>query len=152
MALRPLAGPEIPEFLAASRDGYIADRVTSGDDHAIAERAAEETIATMFPGGEPGPGHLLFRVEEDNQPVGSLWIGPEPIDRSGSWWVFDITIDEQHRGRGLGKEAMLLAEREARSNGATKLGLNVFGNNTVVRHLYETLGYGVVAIRMSKSL
>jgi ribosomal protein S18 acetylase RimI-like enzyme len=47
---------------------------------------------------------------------------------------------------------MVLAEREARSHGATELGLNVFGSNTVARHLYETLGYGTVAVRMSKRL
>jgi hypothetical protein len=81
VSLRPMAGPEIPEFLTASRDGYIADRVTSGDDPAVARRAADKTIAAMFPDGEPGPRQLLYRVEEDGQPVGSLWISPVSADR-----------------------------------------------------------------------
>ena len=47
---------------------------------------------------------------------------------------------------------MLLAEREATAKGATRLGLTVFGHNPVVRHLYESLGYQPVSIRMSKAL
>jgi ribosomal protein S18 acetylase RimI-like enzyme len=152
VSLRPMIGPEIPEFLAASRDGYIADRVASGDDPSVAGRAADKTIAAMFPDGEPGPGQLLYRVEEDGQSVGSLWISPVSADQPEAWWVWDITIEEPHRGRGLGKAVMLLAEREARSHGATELGLNVFGSNTVARHLYEHLGYATVAVRMSKRL
>jgi ribosomal protein S18 acetylase RimI-like enzyme len=152
VSLRQMVGPEIPKFLAASSDGYIADRVASGDDPAVAARAADEQVAAMFPDGEPGPDQLLYRVEDDGRPVGSLWIGLASADRPNAWWVWDITIDAGHRGRGLGKSVMLLAEREARSHGATELGLNVFGSNTVARRLYEHLGYTTVAVRMSKRL
>jgi ribosomal protein S18 acetylase RimI-like enzyme len=152
VSLRKMVGPEIVAFVAASRESYVADRVESGDDTAVAARAADEQIAAMFPAGEPGPGHLLYCLEEDGQRVGSLWIGPVPGDQPGSWWVWDITIEEAHRRRGLGKAAMLLAESQARSNGATDLGLNVFGGNAVARHLYERLGYSTVAIRMNKKL
>jgi ribosomal protein S18 acetylase RimI-like enzyme len=47
---------------------------------------------------------------------------------------------------------MLLAEHEARDVGATELGLNVFGSNTIARHLYESLGYAPTSIRMLKRL
>ena len=143
---------EISAFLATSRDGYVAERVASGDDEATAARAADETIAASFPDGKPAAGHRVFRLEEDGRPVASLWIGPADPVQPGSWWVWDITVDEEHRGRGYGKAAMLLAEHEARANGATVLGLNVFGTNSIARHLYESLGYQVVAIRMSKAL
>ena len=152
MSLCPMAGPEIPEFLVASQADYIADRVASGEHSAVAKRIAEEQIAPLFPDGQPGPGQHLFRVEEDGESVGSLWIGLVSGDQPTTWWVWDITIDEEHRGRGLGKATMLLAEREARSHGATELGLNVFGSNTVAQHLYEQLGYRTVAVRMSKRL
>jgi hypothetical protein len=39
-------------------------------------------------------------------------------------WIWEITIEEPHRGRGLGKAAMVVAERRARSQGATDLGFN----------------------------
>jgi ribosomal protein S18 acetylase RimI-like enzyme len=144
--------PEVEQFLGASRDGYVAQRIDAGDDTAVANRAADEQLAAMFPDGQPGPGHRLYRLEEDGRPVGSLWIGPASPTEPESCWIWDILIDEAHRWRGLGRAAMLLAESEARSTGATELGLSVFGHNTVARHLYESLGYATVAIRMSKRL
>ena len=152
LSLRPMTRSEISAFLATSRDGYVAERVASGDDEATAARAADETIAASFPDGQPAAGHLLLRLEDDGLPLGSLWIGPADAGQPESWWVWDITIDEEHRGQGYGKAAMLLAENEARAEGATVLGLNVFGTNTVARHLYESLGYQIVAIRMSKRM
>ena len=152
LSLRPMTRSEISAFLATSRDGYVAVRVASGDDEPTAARAADETIAASLPEGQPAAGQLLFRLEDDGRPVGSLWIGPADSGQPESWWVWDITIDDEHRGQGYGKSAMLLAENEARAHGATVLGLNVFGTNTVVRHLYESLGYQIVAIRMSKTL
>jgi len=47
---------------------------------------------------------------------------------------------------------MLLAEEQARLHGATRLGLNVSGQNTVARRLYERLGYSTVSLRMSKAI
>ena len=147
-----MTGSEMSAFLSSSRDGYVAERVASGDDEATAALAADETIAASFPDGRPAAGHLVFRLEEDGRALGSLWIGPADSGPSESWWVWDITLDAEHRGHGYGKAAMLLAEHEARARGATVLGLNVFGTNTIARHLYESLGYQVVAIRMSKTL
>ena len=45
-----------------------------------------------------------------------------------------------------------VAEGEARSRGMTSLGLNVHGQNTVARSLYDSLGYGVTALQMKKPL
>jgi ribosomal protein S18 acetylase RimI-like enzyme len=47
---------------------------------------------------------------------------------------------------------MLLAEREARARGMTSLGLNVHGQNTAARSLYDSLGYHVMTQQMRKPL
>ena len=47
---------------------------------------------------------------------------------------------------------MLAAEDFVRAQGASSLSLNVFGNNTVARRLYESLGYQALAIAMRKNL
>jgi ribosomal protein S18 acetylase RimI-like enzyme len=91
-------------------------------------------------------------VDDVGTGVGIVWIGPRmgaPPDR---YWVFDVEILPEHRGRGLGRQAMLLAEEAARSLGATELGLNVFGQNAVARSLYESLGYQTTAVQMRKPL
>lgn len=147
-----MVGAEIDKFIAASFEGYVAQRVASGEDLAVATSAADEQMAVMFPEGGPGPGHLLYRLEEEGRAVGSLWIGPAAPTQPRSYWVWDILIEEAHRGRGLGRAAMLLAEGQARSAGAVELGLTVFGDNIVARRLYERLEYTTVALRMSKRL
>jgi hypothetical protein len=59
-------------------------------------------------------------------------------------YLFDIELVPEARGRGLGRATMLAAEQTARSLGATRMGLNVFGHNTVAARLYDSLGYLVV--------
>jgi ribosomal protein S18 acetylase RimI-like enzyme len=67
-------------------------------------------------------------------------------------WVYDVEVDDAFRGRGYGRDAMLLAEAEARSRGMRSLGLNVHGSNTISRSLYASLGYQVTAQQMKKTL
>ena len=83
--------------------------------------------------------------------IGHLWLGPAGGDPE-RWWVWDVMVDEEFRGRGYGRRAMLHAEELARENGASTLGLNVFGHNAVARKLYSTLGYGETSVQMRKEL
>jgi len=66
--------------------------------------------------------------------------------------VNDVEVDEAFRGRGYGRQAMLLAEQEAAAQGMTSVGLNVHGSNTVARSLYDSLGYQVTTQQMKKTL
>jgi len=143
---------EFSAFLVASRQGYIAERIASGDEPEQAARVVSETSAELFPGDKPNPDHLIFAIDEDGRRVGSLWLGPPTDERPGEWFVWDIMIEPDCRGRGLGKASMLLAEREVSARGAMRLGLTVFGHNPVARHLYDTLGYSAVSTRMSKTV
>jgi ribosomal protein S18 acetylase RimI-like enzyme len=61
-------------------------------------------------------------------------------------------IDEEFRGLGHGRQAMLLAEELARSEGASTIGLNVFGHNQVARSLYSSLGFRETSVQMRKDL
>ena len=61
-------------------------------------------------------------------------------------------IDPDLRGRGLGRRAMELVEREVRARGLERVELNVFGGNAVARSLYRSLGYAERAVIMSKEL
>ncbi|SDY56940.1 Acetyltransferase (GNAT) family protein [Herbiconiux ginsengi] len=142
---------------------YVRERMAEGDSAEYARERAEESNAQYFPDGLPAAGQLVFQVvtesaeadadaDADAEVVGVLWIGPMSPRQPGEWWVFDIEIDRAHRGQGLGRETMLLAEREARAHGAVRLGLNVFGHNTVAQRLYASLGYETTAMNMAKPL
>ena len=67
-------------------------------------------------------------------------------------FVFDIEIVADARGRGLGRSAMLAAERFALDLGRKAVGLNVFGPNETARRQYDSLGYQVVSTSMTKHL
>ncbi|MCS5717942.1 GNAT family N-acetyltransferase [Herbiconiux sp. CPCC 205763] len=132
---------------------YVRERMAAGDSAEYANERATESNAQYFPDGAPAEGQLVFEVVTgDGEFVGVLWIGPMSPRHPQEWWVFDIEIDEAYRGRGVGRETMLLAETEARAHGAVKLGLNVFGHNTVAQRLYTSLGYETTAITMAKPL
>lgn len=151
--LRPLTEEELSEFIVGDVERYVEERVKSGEPPDTARRIAHEQSETLFPNGAPADGQLLFRVlDNEGTAVGTLWIGPQHADHPGSFWVWDVRIEEAHRGKGYGRAAMMLAEVEARRHGATELGLNVFGHNQVARQLYESMGYTATAIRMKKDL
>ncbi len=107
----------------------------------------------FFPGAVPSPDQSVFVVEADGAPVGELWVSErtDAVQRD-VLWIFDIRIDEGHRGRGLGREAMLRAEDEARKRGLGRVALNVFGGNEVARNLYRSLGYVETAVVMRKTV
>ena len=103
--------------------------------------------------GRPAEGQRLYVVEdvETGRAVGRAWLGErfvgEPIG-----FLYDIEIAEQLRGQGLGREAMLLVEEEARRRGFAEIRLNVFGGNEAARALYRSLGFAEFAIGMRKRL
>jgi GNAT superfamily N-acetyltransferase len=153
-SLRPLRDDEIAEYVPRLRAAYAAELLEHMYLNAEAAAArAERSAAEAFPDGTVAEGNWIFAVEDgEGTRVGVLWLG-EPFDREAdSLWVYDIEIDEEHRGRGLGRDTMLLAEEEARRLGRGRIKLNVFARNTVARALYLSLGFEENAIQMSKAI
>jgi len=138
-------------WLTTSNAEYLASRLQAGEPESLARENADRSLAENFPGRQPLPTHRVFDVLRDDEPVGYVWIGPQPGQQE-AWWVFDVEIDAAHRHQGLGRQAMLLGEEEARRLGATSMGLNVFGYNVNARRLYESLGYETSAVQMRKTL
>jgi ribosomal protein S18 acetylase RimI-like enzyme len=149
---RPMTTDETRAFVRREYDTYVADRVTAGEDPEQARAHADGEWSRYFPGGTPATGHRLYRLLAGDRPAGILWLGPSPDGPDGLAWLYYVEIDEDLRGRGYGKAAMAIAERDAAEHGADRLGLNVFGGNTVARRLYESAGYRPTAINMVKHL
>ena len=150
--LRTMPDAAIAPWRARQSAGYIAERIRAGESEEVARRKAAESDEKYFPGGRPGARQQVYEVIDDQTVVGEVWIGMLSDDDPGQWWVFTIEIGESHRDRGYGRAAMLLAAREAARSGATRLGLNVFGKNTVARGLYESLGYEPTSLQLAKDL
>jgi len=152
--LRRPSAEEYAQWSAVAVDAYVDEIVASGSmsREAAGERARREW-PELLPEGLATPGHLIFRVEVDEQPVGWLWLAlRHPRAEAGVGFIYDISIDAALRGRGYGRAAMRLAEEEGRRNGLHALALNVFGQNAVARALYSSLGYRETSVQMRKEL
>lgn len=153
VSLSPIAANQFDGWKARSQREYAADLVASGQARGAAERQAESTLQQAFPGNAPTADNAVFDlVHETDGVVGYLWIGRDHSGDPACWWVWDVVVDTSYRGKGYGREAMQLAETQARSMGATSLGLSVFGSNTAARKLYESLGYETTTVKMRKPL
>lgn len=153
VTLRPMTAMQYAAWRDRSVAGYVEDLIASGAVSAEnARERGEQSFRTLMPDGLDSPNTWVFEVlDAVGERVGTLWLGPHP-DAADTAFVYDIEIDEAHRGRGLGRATMLAAENVVKQAGFTKLGLNVFGFNERARRLYDSLDYRVVATQMVKDL
>jgi len=154
LRLRPATADEIEAWLPKLAAEYAAHIAGAGLlPPADARRKADNDLRAQLTDGPGRAGQLIFRLMAGEQPVGWLWLAtPFPGGDPAMAWVNNVEVDEESRGRGYGRQAMLLAEQEAAARGMTSVGLNVHGQNTVARGLYDSLGYQVTAQQMKKAL
>ena len=153
--MRPMTESEFEEWQHTVARAYADEQIAAGNwrpDDAL-ERALNSNVA-FLPQGLATPGMLLLiGVLEDGTPIGRLWIGlSHPRGIPGCAFIYDIEVDEEHQGAGVGRALLTAGEAAARSQGAGALELNVFGGNARAIGLYSTAGYRVVSQQMRKEL
>jgi ribosomal protein S18 acetylase RimI-like enzyme len=152
VALRPMTADEFAAYHDRSVRGFAEQmHELGGQDLESSLAESERQMRELLPDGLATDGQHLLVVEDDGVRVGVLWLGARR-DRTDLWWVWELEIDEAHRGRGLGRAAMRVGESYAREQGVDRLGLNVFGGNRAAIALYDSLGYAVDSQQMSKRL
>jgi ribosomal protein S18 acetylase RimI-like enzyme len=155
LRLRPIRDDEFQAFVDVSRARYADDIERNANlPHAEAQRKALQDFASLLPGDRPAEGQDIFIVEdeESGEAVGRIWLAVREHFGRPSAFLYDITIDERVRGRGYGRQAMLLLEEEVRRRGLRRIALNVFGGNERARSLYRSLGYREDSVWMGKEL
>ncbi len=149
VTLRPLRDDAYPAWLQAHNRGYAQGlEAFAGLSEADARRKAETDMPHVLPHGLATEGVRIWAIEAEGRPVGSIFLGI----RDGGAWLYDITVDEAQRGKGLGRAAMLALEDEVRALGDGSLSLNVWGGNEVARGLYRSLGFAEASVHMRKEL
>jgi ribosomal protein S18 acetylase RimI-like enzyme len=148
-----MTAAEFDSWRAESLESFAEDLARAMDRPLVAARMrAAAQYEELLPDGLDTPGsHLLVVETEAGERVGIVWLGPHPT-RADRGFIYDVTIEQTARGRGYGRAAMLAAEALLREEGKAAVDLNVFGFNTIARHLYESMGYEVVATQMTKKL
>jgi len=151
--LIPMTQPEYEAFLERLIPDYAADNVRAGywsEDEAL-ERSRKQ-IESLLSQSLQTKDHFLYTLYDGDEAVGMIWLRAE-LDRPiKSGFIFDVEIRDEFRGKGYGKEAMLLIEEKARELGIKRMGLHVFAYNDVAKNLYERIGYKVSSMNMLKDL
>jgi len=151
--LRPIRDDEFEAWLPRMRDDYARDMAEHGGLALdTATKTSAEQVEALFPGGRPSADQLVLVIEADGEPVGILWLAERRDVLVPCLYVYEVYVDEAHRGHGYGRAAMVFAEEEARRRGLDRVSLNVFGGNAVARGLYRSLGYAENAVAMSKTV
>jgi GNAT superfamily N-acetyltransferase len=153
VSLRPMTQDEYVAWRERSEREYAADIATSRDlDPESAAAASAGEFAQLLPDGLASPDMHLFTAEVDGDQVGIGWFELRQRASGTSAWIFDIRLDEDRRGQGLGRALLDALHDAARDLGATSMTLNVFGDNPTAIRLYETSGYTVTAQQMRREL
>jgi ribosomal protein S18 acetylase RimI-like enzyme len=153
LRLAPMSDEHFAAYLEAAIPEYAADKVKAGewlDEEAVAK--SREGYGKLLPQGLASPGQFLFDVvaHESGESVGLLWIAVD--ERKRDAFIYDVMLDAAHRGRGLGRETLGLAQAEAARRGCRTLSLHVFAHNTRAWSLYVKSGFEVVDAVMRKTL
>jgi len=148
--IRQLREEEYDAFVARGMAFYVDDMVRAGIDRAVAQAKADTDMPQLLPDGLATPNHYMYAIEDDGRFAGYLWLCDRDGELGHSLFVYAVEVDEEFRGRGLGRMAMEFAEHEAQRLGIAKVALNVFGGNEVARGLYLSLGYTETAVHMEK--
>ncbi|MDQ0612422.1 ribosomal protein S18 acetylase RimI-like enzyme [Microbacterium sp. W4I4] len=138
--LHPMGDADYSAFRAVADEEYAQERFDSGSEPTIeaARRVAEEQMFELLPEGPRTPGHRLWVVRDrDDRRAGMLWVH----FGEGVAFIYDIAMDEDRRGQGLGTQTLRAAAEETARAGADVLALNVFGSNENARRLYTREGY-----------
>jgi ribosomal protein S18 acetylase RimI-like enzyme len=144
---------EFAAFRVRAIHDYATEKVAAGEWPAErAQGLAERQTDTLLPDGKDTEGMFIVMAEaEEVGAVGYAWLALEGPEVSSAW-IYDISIDEEHRGKGYGRALLNGLEQVAREHDLDSIALNVFAGNGYARQLYERAGYEPTSIHMSKRL
>jgi ribosomal protein S18 acetylase RimI-like enzyme len=152
IALDPMTDDEFTAWLEPMIRDYAAQHVASGNwapEDAL-ELARTQT-RSLLPDGARTKEHYLYTTRDaaTGEAVGILWVNVRTKAGRTEAFIYDIVVNEDRRGRGYGRATMLACVERSRELGASSLGLHVFGDNTVARSLYTSLGFVETNVHMS---
>lgn len=154
VTLEPMSADAWAAWRAGTIKAYAEDMVRTGSwpgDGAEGKATAE--FDQIAPEGQATLGHGFYEVlSEAGLPVGSAWVAPADEAGRGALFFYNLVIAPEFRGHGYGRASMAAVERLALSLGYDAIWLHVFGDNTVARKLYLSIGYIETDVSMLKTL
>jgi ribosomal protein S18 acetylase RimI-like enzyme len=154
MKLQNMSAAEYDFWSQRSRSSYAADKIkANGFTLEEAEKIAANDFNRLLPDGFSSKDNFLLALKDDSAEIhGFIWFCLRGAENNRKAYLCDIVIEENSRGRGFGRIAMQLLEKEVKKLGLKHIGLHVFGFNKVAIGLYESLGYEITDLVMEKSI
>jgi ribosomal protein S18 acetylase RimI-like enzyme len=153
--LRPMTREEFDRWLPWAIEDYAREDV----EHKRMEfdRARDNMSAFLesaIPRGPRTEGHHLSIVEDPatGERVGFTWWAERDLDAGTAAWIYDVYIDEPHRGKGFGRGLMESVEAQVRLAGLPRMELHVWVDNDRATSLYRSLGFEPTGMEMFKQL
>ena len=148
ITLQPMSDETFAIWSPRTWASYREELIRAGMSEAGADENIAQNVAATMPDGKLLAGQYVFDVCDGVVSVGAVWLA----ERENEWFIYDIEIDDAHRGKGFGREAMRRIEEFVRAQGGSTIGLSVFGFNEVAQNLYRSEGYHVTRLSMQKRL
>ena len=148
VTLRPMSKLRHDHWAANIWPVYRAELLQAGYSEDYAHEQSQPDPENSVEYGMMQPGNFALEVVNNDVAIGNVWL----VQKGSEWWVYDIEIDEGHRGKGLGREAMNAIERFVKEHDGSKIMLSVFGFNKTAQNLYLSEGFEVTRIQMHKNL
>lgn len=152
--LVPMTGKEFEEYLERDIERYAEENVKAG--YWAPGEALEESLKAhqqLLPQGMATKDHHFLKIQDEGgMVIGEAWLKANQDAPLPSAFLYALFVEEAHRGRGYGKQAMLALEEKAKELGLRTLALHVFAQNPRAMALYEGLGYEVKSLNMEKLL
>jgi ribosomal protein S18 acetylase RimI-like enzyme len=132
-------------------------RLKSERQREIGIRTVEQRVAQQVAklrNEEGFPSQALVAKTKEGTPAGFVWVARTHNDSTGQLEasLLNQYVAEPYRGQGLGRRLMDKAEEWARLQGLARISLSVGVHNAIGQRLYESLGYQVETLRMTKEL
>ncbi len=141
--LVPMPDAIFDPWFAASVDRHAEDRARISGRSVSAERAALSVmVPVLLPDGARTRGHVFWIAQSPSEDlVGGLWLGPGPGMSEDERFLFDIYVEPEHRGHGVGRWMLETALERARKQRFARVALHVLRDNVPALSLYRSLGF-----------
>lgn len=145
--------PWIVQGLTETAWGRLTDEQRQRTSRRSVQELVRQHVAQVR--GEDGfPNQALVGKTPDGQLAGFVWVAKVRNESSGQpeASLLNQYVVKVHRGEGLGHRLTEAAEEWARHQGLRRISVRVGAHNRLGQKLYETLGYEVDMLRMTKKL
>lgn len=135
-AIRKITSEDRDFFIAASKAFYASAAVA----HDVPASYHLATFEELMNSEVYQSGYIL---EVDGASVGYALVSKTFSHEAGGtvWWLEELYILPEYRGKGLGRSYFDFIEKAAAENGVRRLRLEVEPDNTRAAKLYSDLGY-----------